>query len=229
MRAQIEGAAGDFSEQVYADRGLAGLFGPPAYAVTDASAFGNTASGADCHAAWGELTDAAGLAASRLLHALHTDGHRLDQVIFSFQTTDHETADLVNSAGAPLTFISSHVHHNQDGLPDELNDQIRGDQLDEVVDHAAGIDGPVIVGSDDNTTSDPDEFYDFEADGPAALDRYGSEGFQDVGDVGPTVGDRTIDHIHARGVPASVVDPTRVDGGPSDHDGQSVSYYLTDW
>lgn len=201
---------------------------PPPYSIFDASAFGNTLGAAECHASWQTLSFTAKAAGSHLQQTLQADWERLEEVLTVFQQLDHEEADEISSSGGPLTVVSYHVHHNPDQLSGESNDDLRARQIGEVVDYAAGVDGPAITGGDNNTTLVPDEQRSYDDDAVDALSGYGEEGFTDVGEVGPTFGgERTIDHIHARGVAAD--EPAFVDGGPSDHDGQTATYLITGW
>jgi endonuclease/exonuclease/phosphatase (EEP) superfamily protein YafD len=207
-------------------------FLPTAYEVREGAAFGNTAGAAACHGWWQSVAETAGVAASRLASALYADADRLDQVIFLFMTTDHETADEIASAGTgQVTFLSAHIHSGNSATDDYL----RATQLDRLVNHAAGLGGPVVVGVDANTSTIPAELRDTDVSGPRAVNRFGTEGFADVGDVaggrageGTSHSGQSIDYVFNRGV-ATTGDPDLVDGASSDHDGQAVVYRDTGW
>lgn len=223
LKGQVSDAATDFDETINE---------PPTYTVRDASAFGNTASAGDCYAAWDLAVGKALGAAGALRGAMWRDVDRLAEVVETFLRLDDEQADRILAAGSRMTFISSHVHNNSSDFPGGWNDILRARQLDRLVDHAAGIEGPVAVGGDNNLSLIDSEQHDADRLGPDALERFGDEGYENVGDVSDQGGTleesgRTIDHIHARGVEAG--DPALVDGGPSDHHGQAVTYTLTDW
>lgn len=224
LKERVAEAASGFDERVNE---------PATYTPIDRSAFGNTASAAACRDAWDQLVGKVLGAATNLHLALRGDVDRLDEVVDSFTRLDDEEADRLNAAGSRLTVISSHAHNDSRRFPGPLNDAIRARQLDRLVDYSAGVAGPVVVGSDDNVSliddeqsSNPfDRGYDRLA--PDVLDRYQDEGFEEVGDVGGTVGGESIDHIHARGVESG--EATLVDGGPSDHDGQAVAHTVPRW
>jgi hypothetical protein len=206
---------------------------PATYTPVDRSAFGNTPRAPECRDAWDQLVGKV-LAATNNLHlALRTDVDRLGQVIDSFARLDDEEADRLNAAGSRMTVISSHAHNDSRNFPGPINDALRARQLDRLVDYAADVAGPVVVGSDDNVSLVEDEQSSNPFDpgydrlGPEALERYQDEGFEEVGDVGGTIGGESIDHIHARGVEPG--EATLVDGGPSDHDGQAVTHTVPPW
>jgi hypothetical protein len=222
LRGQVSAAAGDLDEK---------LNEPPTYTVP-ASAFGNTLSADDCSTDWDSAVSRALGATSALQRALSADVTRLGGVVETFIRMDDEAADQILAAGSQMTFISSHVQSNSGRFPDAWNDYLRARQLDRLVDYASDVQGPVAIGGDDNVSLIDDEQHDFDRLGPDALERFEDEGYANVGDVSDQGGTldgsgRSIDHIHARGVEAG--EPALVDGGPSDHHGQAVTYALADW
>lgn len=223
LKNQVADAADAFDETVNE---------PPTYSP-GTSAFGNTPIASACHEAWDLMIGKAITAALHLGQTLRSDVERLTDVVDSFQRLDDEEADRINAIGSRMTFVSSHVHSDSDRFSGPVNDYVRAQQLNRLIDYASDVAGPVAVGSDDNVSliEEDQTGYVFDPSfdhlGPEALGRYEREGFENVGEVGGTNSGGSIDHIHTRGVEAG--EATLVDGGPSDHDGQAITYHVPRW
>ncbi|MEQ4301091.1 hypothetical protein ABNF97_06820 [Plantactinospora sp. B6F1] len=183
-----------------------------------APAFGNTDSAGDCLSEFHRLHALAGSTLSGLTQVLDEDVVRLGEAVATFRQMDHAAADRMFAAsGQSMSLYSAHVH--SDGSNDD--DLVRAGQIERL---RESIDGPAILGADLNTELDNDN------QSAAAVAAYGDHGFEvEAGEVGGTShSGRSIDYVMPTdGV--SVENPTRVDGGPSDHDGQRVDVTIPRW
>jgi hypothetical protein len=207
----------------------------------EGATFGNTPSAIACYSAFCDAKEAAKTAYDNLVAALAADTARLGQVITLFQQTDEATADHMVAAGPQtLTVMSGHVHSGNT-LAD---DYIRGEQLRTMAGHAAGVTGPAVIGFDGNENNGanfgslrgdtlgglPTSAHDEDNYSARSLAGFGDIGYTDLAPHGPTSNDgegQQIDHIRASG-PAGG-NARVVDGGPSDHHGQTVDVTLAEW
>lgn len=231
LSGQVDGAATTLAD------GAATRYSADVFADT---AFGNTAGASACYDAWLAAKTDGAMAADNLLVTLRSDVARLDQVIATFAEMDDEAADIVCSAGNTLTFVSAHTHSGA-SLDDDF---IRGEQNHRLVDLAAGFGTPGLVGADlnENLGADygslDDHLVPGLTDAERGMDNYSAEsiaafddhGYPDAGPAGPTSNDgegQRIDHLRTRGL--LYEDARVVDGGPSDHHGQTVEITLPRW
>lgn len=202
-------------------------------AQVPASAFGNTGGGRFCHTTWQDVLDQVTAANGNLRRALEDDADRLNQVISCFQDRDHESADQLQAAAGAgtLSVFSAHLHSGGG----EENDMVRAGQTRRLEETFS--DNPGVLGADLNA-----EVTDGNRSADAILD-FKDAGYEiDSGEVGGTTSDgRSIDYvITAPGVtpggvtpgnPAGIPhgNPARVEGDPSDHDGQRVDLTVPRW
>lgn len=195
----------------------------PAAHVPPWNAFGNTPTAAALAGTYARTRHAASTAAGNLTLVLDQDVSRLREVIRCFQETDHETADRLCAAAGQgtLTVYSAHVHsHGSDDAT--ADDIIRAGQIGVLADRFNAR--PGVLGADLNVEADQDNrsaqaVRDFVDDGHVI----------DAGEVGGTSsGGRSIDYVITS--PAiDAANPQRVEGDPSDHDGQRVDLTIPRW
>jgi hypothetical protein len=215
-----------------------------AAADVPADAFGNTTGGAGCGSVWQEVVTNAATARLHMGDAVSADVDRLAEVIACFQSTDHQSADEICAAADSLTVISAKLHSHFPDAPgnfvgsDRWNDFLRAGQHDRLVDYAAGREGPVVVGVDANVSIDRDyesgtlTEYDAGPLAPAAVERFGREGFvngaADYSAVGVgTFSPGATDYIWARDL--DIETPHRLDGASPGHAAQVVDYPISRW
>lgn len=186
--------------------------------IATAPAFGNTDAAHDCLSAYHHALGAADDAVTRLGAVLDTDVQRLGAAVTTFQQMDHAAADRVfSAAGQGVNVYSAHLH--SDGSNDD--DFVRAGQIDRL---RQAIDGPALLGADLNAELDDGNL------SSAAVARFGDDGFDvNAGEVGGTShSGRSIDYVMpVDGITAG--NPTLVDGGTSDHDGQRVDVAIPNW
>lgn len=180
-------------------------------------AFGNTDSAHDCLSAYSQARQRADDAVAALIAVLNTDAGRLVEAVSTFRSTDHENADqILSAASRGVNIYSAHVH--SDGSNND--DVVRAGQIDRL---RGNIEGPAVLGADLNAELDDGNL------SAAAVDAY-EQGFDvEAGEVGGTShSGRSIDYIMPTdGIQAG--DPSLVDGGPSDHNGQRVDLTIPNW
>jgi len=203
------------------------------------STFGNTTGASACYAAWVDAKHEVSAASENVWRVLLSDVARLDQAITCFAEMDDAAADEIIASGT-LTFVSAHTHSGNT-LADDF---IRGDQNYRLVDYAAGLGTPAMVGADlnenlganfgslsgDDISGLTDEERGSDNYSATAIASFDDHGYADVGPDEPTSNDgegQRIDHMRARGL--VVGDAEVIDGGPSDHHGQSAEVTLPWW
>ncbi|WP_203990157.1 hypothetical protein [Virgisporangium aurantiacum] len=207
----------------------------------EGATFGNTPGAIACYSAFCDAKETAKTAYDNLVSALAADTARLDQVITLFQQTDEATADSMVAAGPQsLTVMSGHVHSGNK-LAD---DYLRGEQLRTMAGHASTVTGPALLGFDgnentganfgslreDTRTGLPAGATDDDNYSARALTGFGEIGYTDLAPTGATSNDgegQQIDHIRASGLAGT--NARVVDGGPSDHQGQTVDVTVAEW
>jgi hypothetical protein len=192
----------------------------PVPGVPAVNAFGNTPTAGSVSAAYSRAKSAGSTATEGMIGVLQDDVARLDEVIRTFQETDHASADRISAAAGDgsLSVYSGHVH--SDGSNN--NDLVRAGQIEQM--QETFNQSPGVIGADFNAEV-----------GDGNLSSGAIQGFEDDGhtigggEVGGTShSGRSIDYV----VTAPGVSPSGaelVDGATSDHDGQRVDLTVTRW
>jgi hypothetical protein len=184
--------------------------------------FGNTSNAGAVSAAYSGVQGAGSAAAQRFGTALTADVKRIHEVIACFRRTEHKLADQVcAAAGGRLNVFASQVHSSGSDNPAN-DDSVRAGQLSRL--RQVFNNQPGVLGVDGNTEVTQHN------QSAAAVRSFNHQGNKiDGGEVGGTsASHKRIDYVITS--PGVIPEHAqRVEGSPSDHDGQRVELTPSRW